>query len=94
MNLVFKPIGVLSGLAAGFIGKKIFELIWRLIDDQDPPEPKYRDVHLGKLAAALVLEGAIFRLIRGLADHASRHGFATLNADGWRGDEAPPPKDE
>jgi len=27
MNLVFKPIGILGGLAAGLIAKKIFELI-------------------------------------------------------------------
>lgn len=58
------------------------------------PEPKYRNVDLGKLAVALVLEGAICRLIRGLADHASRHGFATVNAGEWPGDAAPPPKDE
>ena len=52
MNLMFKPIGILSGLAAGLLGKKIFELLWGLVDEQDPPEPKYRQVHLGKLAAA------------------------------------------
>ena len=58
------------------LGKKIFELLWGLIDDQDPPAPKYRRVRLGKLAAALMLEGAIFRLIRGFAEHGARHGFS------------------
>jgi len=57
MSLAFKPISILSGLLAGVIGKKIFELIWGLIDEQDPPEPKYRRVHIGKLAVALLLEG-------------------------------------
>ncbi len=94
MNLVFKPVGILSGLLAGLIGKKIFELIWGLIDDQDPPEPKYRRVQLGKLATALVLEGAIFRLIRGLAEHGARHGFAALTGGEWPGEETPPPKED
>ena len=92
MSLIFKPIGILSGLAAGMLGKKIFELLWGLIDDQDPPEPKYRRVRLGKLAAALLLEGAIFRLIRGFAEHGARHGFSALSGE-WPGDESPQPKD-
>jgi len=93
MSLVFKPIGILSGLAAGVLAKKIFELLWGLIDDEDAPEPKYRWVHLGKLAVALVLEGAIFRLIRGFAEHGARHGFSALAGE-WPGDERPQPKDD
>lgn len=93
MKLVFKPVGILCGLAAGILGKRIFGLLWGLIDDQDPPEPKYRRVRLGKLAAALVLEGAIFRLIRGFAEHGARHGFYALSGE-WPGDESPQPKGE
>jgi hypothetical protein len=88
MGLVFRPIGILAGLAAGFVGQKIFELVWGLIDDEDAPEPKYREIGLGKLAIALVLEGAIFRVLRGLADHGARHGFARLTGE-WPGQERP-----
>jgi hypothetical protein len=93
MKLVFKPVGILCGLVAGMVGKRVFGLLWGLIDDQDPPEPKYRRVRLGKLAAALVLEGAIFRLIRGFAEHGARHGFSALSGE-WPGDESPQPKGE
>ena len=93
MSLVFKPVGILSGLVAGMVAKKIFELLWGLIDDQDAPEPKHRRVHLGKLAAALVLEGAIVRLTRGFAEHGVRHGFSALSGE-WPGDERPQPKDQ
>lgn len=92
MSLILKPIGILSGLAAGMLGKKIFEPLWGIFDDQDPPESKYRRVRLGKLAAALVLEGAIFRLIRGFAEHGARHGFSALSGE-WPGDESPQSKD-
>jgi hypothetical protein len=36
MTLVFKPIGILSGVLAGLLGKKIFGLVWGLIDNHDP----------------------------------------------------------
>lgn len=88
MGLVFRPIGILAGLAAGFVGQKIFERVWGLIDDEDAPEPKYREIGVGKLAIALVLEGAIFRVLRGLADHGARHGFARLTGE-WPGQERP-----
>jgi hypothetical protein len=88
MGLVFRPVGILSGLLAGIIGKKIFKLVWRLIDDEDAPEPEYREIALGKLVVALLLEGAIFGVLRGLADHAARHGFARLTGE-WPGQERP-----
>lgn len=88
MNLAFKPIGILSGLAAGVLAKKLFELVWGLVDNQDPPEPKHRAVAVGKLAVALALEGAILRLVRGLADYGARQGFSALTGE-WPGEESP-----
>jgi hypothetical protein len=93
MNLVFKPVGIISGLLAGLVGKKIFEFIWGVIDDEHAPEPKYREIPLAKLVAALFLEGAIFRVLRGLADHGARHGFTRLTGE-WPGEERPAPKED
>jgi len=87
MSVAFKPIGIVSGLLARLLGKQLFELVWRLLDDQPPPEPKHRRLALGKLAAALVLEGAIFRLLRGFAEHGARHGFSALTGQ-WPGEES------
>jgi hypothetical protein len=93
MKLAFKPIGIVSGLLAGLIGKRIFELIWGLVDDEDAPEPKHREIAIGKLVAALMLEGAIFRVLRGLADHGVRHGFARVTGE-WPGPEQPDRKED
>jgi hypothetical protein len=90
MGLVFRPVGLLTGLAAGILGKKIFELTWGLIDDENAPEPKHREIELRKLTLALLIEGAIFGVLRGLADHGARHGFARLTGE-WPGDERPEP---
>jgi hypothetical protein len=91
MKLLFIPIGVLGGLLAGLIGKKLFEQIWGLIDEEEPPDPKHREISLPKMVAALALEGAIFRAVRGLADHGSRRSFARLSGS-WPGEERPEPE--
>jgi hypothetical protein len=91
MKLVFMPISVLGGILAGLVGAKIFELVWGLIDDEEPPEAKHREVDRRKLVIALMLEGAIFRLVRGWFDHGARQGFRRLTGT-WPGEEAPQPE--
>ena len=88
MKVVFIPISVLGALLAGFLGQKVFDAIWGKVDDQEPPQPEHREVSLAKLAIALVIEGAIFRLVKGLFDHAARRGFARMTG-AWPGEEQP-----
>jgi hypothetical protein len=88
MKVAFIPISILGGLLAGLIGQKLFEKLWSVIDDEEPPEAQHREVAKVKLVAALILEGAIFRLIRGFFDHTARRGFARMTGT-WPGDEAP-----
>jgi Protein of unknown function (DUF4235) len=91
MKLLFLPFSIAGGLIAGFVSKKVFEQVWGLIDKEEPPEAKHREIEMGKLVAALALEGAIFKLMRGLADHESRRGFAKV-VGSWPGEEAPEPE--
>jgi hypothetical protein len=88
MKVVFIPVSILGGLLAGFIGQKAFDAIWGKVDDQEPPQPENREISIGKLAVALIIEGAIFRLVKGLFDHAARRGFARMTG-AWPGDEQP-----
>lgn len=87
MKVLFLPISVLAGVLAGLISKKLFSLLWSAIDGAEPPDHKQRVEDHVTLAAALVLEGAIVRLIRGGVDHASRHGFARLTG-AWPGEQS------
>jgi hypothetical protein len=86
VKVLFIPIGILAGLAAGFAAQKGFERVWAMIDDEDPPEAEDRKVSYPKLIAALALEGAIFRLVKGLVDRGARSGFASLTGT-WPGEE-------
>jgi len=89
-KLLFIPFSVIGGILAGVVGKKTFEALWSAIDDQQAPDPEHREISLKKLIPALVLEGAIFRAVRGLFDHGSRQAFQKLTGS-WPGDEHPEP---
>ena len=87
-KLIFIPVSVAGGLLAGLTGKKLFNVIWGVVDDEEPPKAEHRDVNILKLVVALLIEGALFALIKGLVDHGSRHAFARVTGD-WPGNEAP-----
>lgn len=91
MKLLFIPVSVLAGLVAGFLGQKAFERLWGAIDKEEPPSPEHRQLALPKLIAALLLEGAIFRLVKGLTDHGARRLFARATGR-WPGEERPEPQ--
>lgn len=85
MKLIFMPVGIVAGLVAGMLGKKAFEKLWAVIDDEDPPEPDQRDAPTAKLLAALAVEGAIFRLVKGMTDYGARRAFAGATGT-WPGE--------
>jgi hypothetical protein len=91
MKRVYLPFGIVLSLVAGQISKKLFDLIWGQVEDQEAPRPKHREIDLRKLALALLIEGALFRIVRGVVDHYARRGFAGLTGS-WPGEERPEPE--
>jgi hypothetical protein len=85
-KVLFIPVSVAGGIAAGFVARKLFERVWSLIDAEEPPDPKNRETTWMKLFAADALEGAIFRVVRGIFDHGARRGFARLTGS-WPGEQ-------
>jgi hypothetical protein len=90
-KIVFLPFGITGGLIAGFAARKLFEQIWGLIDEEEPPDASIRDTSWAKLIAATAMEGAIFRATRAVADRGSRIAFAGVTG-AWPGDEEPEPE--
>jgi hypothetical protein len=86
VKVLFAPVGILAGLLAGFAAQKGFERLWAIFDEEDPPEAKDREIAWPKLIAALLLEGAIFRLVKGVVDRGARTSFAALTGR-WPGEE-------
>jgi hypothetical protein len=90
MKLLFLPFSIVAGLVAGLLSKKLVAGAWRLVDEEEAPDAKQREISVAKMALALVIEGAIFRAVRGLVDHGARTLFYRLTGS-WPGEEAPEP---
>jgi hypothetical protein len=88
MKLAFLPISILGGILTGILARKGFDAIWAKVDEEEPPRPEHREVRLAKLVIALAIEGAIFRVVKGLFDHGVRRGFARMTGT-WPGEESP-----
>jgi len=91
-KLLFIPVSIISGLIAGLIGRKLFEGLWGLIDDEEPPDAEDRETSVPKLAASLAFQGASFSVVRGLTDHYARRAFYS-STGAWPGEERPEPTD-
>jgi hypothetical protein len=90
-KVLFVPFGAVAGLLAGFLSRRLFRGMWSLVDYEEAPDPKRRDVDLRKLTFALLVEGAIFRAVRGLLDHGTRRAFSALTG-AWPGEQRPQPE--
>ena len=91
MKFLFLPFSIIGGLIAGQIGSRIFDAVWGLVDDEEPPDSKHREISLPKMLIAAAIQGAIFRLSRKLVDHQSRKAFAGALGT-WPGQERPEPE--
>jgi hypothetical protein len=90
MTIIYKPIGIILGILGGILGRQAFNQVWQRIDDEEPPEPTTRDASIRRVMMAVVLQGAIFSLVkmaiqRGGA-RAWRHLFGI-----WPGEKRPDP---
>lgn len=90
-KLLFTPLSIVAGLIAGAISRKVFDQIWGLIDSDEPPESKHREITWGKLILAAAIQGAIFRGMKAATDQGSRRAFARTTGI-WPGEERPEPE--
>jgi hypothetical protein len=91
MKLIYKPFGIIAGILAGFLSKKLFEWVWSKIDDEEPPKPTTEETNWSKVIAAAVVEGVTFKVTRAAVDRAGAQGFAHLTGV-WPGERRPDPE--
>ena len=91
-KILFIPVSIISGLIAGFVGKKAFELAWGVIDDEEPPDAEDQETSMPKLVASLAVQGVAFSVARGVTDHLARRSFYRATGS-WPGEERPEPTD-
>jgi hypothetical protein len=88
MKLIYKPFGVLIGILAGVLSKKVFEAVWGVFDKDVPPKPTTRETTVPKLTGSAVVQGVTFKVTRSAVDRAAAQGFAHLTGV-WPGEKKP-----
>jgi hypothetical protein len=86
MKLVYKPFGIVFGILAGILSKKIFEAVWGIFDKEEPPRPTTLETTWPKVLGAAVVQGVTFKVTRAVVDRAGAAGYARLTGT-WPGKE-------
>ena len=86
MKLVYKPFGIVIGILAGILSKKIFEAVWGIFDKEEPPRPTTLETTWPKVLGAAVVQGVTFKVTRAVVDRATATGYARLTGT-WPGKE-------
>lgn len=84
MKLIYKPFGIIIGLLAGVLSKKVFEALWGVFDNEEPPKPTTLDTSWGKVVGAAAVQGVTFKVTRAVVDRGAAKGFYGLTG-AWPG---------
>jgi hypothetical protein len=90
MGLIYKPFGILLGILAGILGKKIFDFVWEKVADEEPPEATTEVASWQSILGAAAVQGVIFRVTRVAVDRYGAIGWRYLTGT-WPGEKYPEP---
>ena len=90
MGLIYKLFGIILGMAAGLLGKRVFDFVWTKVDDEEPPKPTTQETTWGKLLGAAAVQGMIYKLVRVAVDRYGAIGWHYLTGS-WPGEKRPDP---
>lgn len=77
--LAYRPVSMLTSLAAASVAGTIFKQIWRRVaGEDDAPDALQRQYPLGTVLLAASIEGVIFAVIKALIDRGGAKGFEKL----------------
>jgi hypothetical protein len=88
MKLIYRPFGIVIGILAGVLSKKLFEVVWGLFDQDEPPKPTTRDANWPKVLSAAAVQGITFKVTRAAVDRAGAKSFEHLTGV-WPGEKEP-----
>jgi hypothetical protein len=90
MGLIYKPFGIVLGIVAALLGKRVFNFAWTKIDDQEPPEATTEATTWARLLSAAAMQGVIFKVTRVVVDRYGAIGWRYLTGS-WPGEKRPDP---
>jgi hypothetical protein len=78
-KLLYKPFGIIAGVIAGRLGRKLFDSLWAKVDDQEkPPSPIKGDADWRKAVGGAALEAAAFAGTKAAVNRMSAKSFHHL----------------
>jgi hypothetical protein len=90
IKLLFKPVDLIAGMVGGLLAGLIFKRVWKLIGRGDAPKPTDERRGWADILLAAVLHGAIFALVKAAVDRGVAEGTRRLTGI-WPGDEGQEP---
>ncbi|MDQ4041686.1 MAG: DUF4235 domain-containing protein [Actinomycetota bacterium] len=88
MTLIYKPFAVVLGFVAGFLSKKLFNQVWGMIDEEEPPKPNTERATWLKVLGAAAVQGVTFQVTRATVERVGAKAFAGLTG-AWPGEKEP-----
>jgi hypothetical protein len=91
LKLIYRPFGIVLGLAAGMLSKSVFNWIWSKIDDEEAPKPTIQETSWQKVLSAAAVQGIVFQTARAAVNRGGAEGFQWLTGV-WPGKHRPDPE--
>ena len=81
-KFVYKPVGLLLGVAAGSLAGLVFKQVWKVAaGDDDAPNATDEDRGWGEILAAAAIQGLIFSVVKAAVDRGGAIGVRKLTGD-------------
>ena len=90
IKLLYKPVDLIAGMVGGLLAGLIFKRVWKLIGRGDAPKPTDERRGWGEILLAATLQGGIFALVKAAVDRGAAEGTRRLTGI-WPGDEGQQP---
>ncbi|WP_193106750.1 DUF4235 domain-containing protein [Brachybacterium sp. FME24] len=87
-KVLYRPVGMLSGIAAGAVAGVVFKQIWKVASpssSEDTPNALQSEFPLREIILASAIQGAIYATVKAVVDRGGARAFEQVFGE-WPGD--------
>ncbi|WP_323791311.1 DUF4235 domain-containing protein [Nocardioides sp.] len=86
-KILYKPVGIVSGMVAGAIAGQIFQQVWGRTThgSDDPPKPLESEYPIREVVVAAAVQGAIYAIVKAVVTRGGARLFERSTGE-WPGD--------